>query len=151
MMDVDTELTPRQNYVFGQGHGDCRPSHGRHEDRDELDTDEVGLILGNMSKASQHHNHGTPQLRRAYSFSVGDCNGSTGSISLGGKIKGGLAINTNVASEYDKGGVQSGSMSAGGVVSKFNGGSSWDDLIEAAKAATEETKAPVGSLTLQSR
>lgn len=145
MMDVDTDLTPRQHYVFGHQNGDMR--YGNRYDFREDDMDEVGLILGGMAKAPQHSstfNQGGPHLRRAYSFSVGDTNGPTGSVANGGRARGALAVNTNIAFEHDKSNMQSGSMSAGGILSTAsNGGLSWDDLIEAAKAATEENKVPV--------
>lgn len=153
MMDVDTDSTPQQqqqHYVFGYGSGDLKHISKAEEQGHELDGNDAGLIMNGFSKA-QHvlttPNHGTPQLRRSYSFSAGDCNGHNGSPSSGVRFRGNLAVDTSIGYDYDKCGVQSGSMSAGGIMGGENaGGSRWHDLIEAAIAATKENKVFVSVL-----
>ncbi|KAF8469500.1 hypothetical protein BDZ91DRAFT_54243 [Kalaharituber pfeilii] len=99
LMDVDSDLTPRQHYLFGHcesRHCESRPLN--EDGDDELDSEEVGLILGGMSKS--HHDistthHSTHQIRRAYSFSVGD-SGALPGVNSGSRSRGGLAVNTNL-------------------------------------------------------
>ena len=138
-MDVDTESTPRQHYVFP--HGNSQPHKG-----DELSSGEVSLILDSMSKVLQHvpdAHLGAPQLRRAFSFSVGDRNGPV-TVAVGVRTNRGLSLNTTVPFEPDRRGMPVGPMSAGGVRGNVpTGGSRWDDLLEAAGAAAEENKVPV--------
>ena len=144
MMDVDTDSTPQQHYVFGYGNSDLKPITKGEEQGHELDGNEAGLIMNGFSKTpnvSNTQNHSTPQLRRSYSFSAGDCNGHNGSPSSGVRFRGNLAVDTSIGYEYDKSGLQSGSMSAGGIMGgESTGGSRWHDLIEAAIAATKENK-----------
>jgi len=145
-MDVDTEPTARQHYVFSHQTGDLR-SGSRHPDRgDELDSGGVGLSLGSMSKAPQHMsdaNLGAPQLRRSFSFSVGDRNGPV-TVASGARTNRGLSLNTAIPFEPDRWSTPMGPMSAGGIrASVPTGGSRWDDLLEAAGAAAEENRIPV--------
>ena len=152
MMDVDTDSTPQQqHYVFGYGSSDLKPISKAEEQGHELGGNEAGLVMSTFSKvqhASNTPNHGTPQLRRAYSFSAGDCNGYNGSPTSGVRYRGNLAVDTSIGYEYDKCGAQSGSMSAGGIMGgESTDGSRWHDLIEAAIAATKENKVSVGYLT----
>lgn len=137
-MDVDIEHTPRQHYTFGLS--DFRGAH-RQEETDNGDGDEVGLSLGEMRKGRHYeisqHSNSVPQLRRAFSFSVGDSTGASGSLASGARGRVGLAVNTNVGTHPSD---QERAMSAGGIMnSTSGGGSTWDDLLEAAKAATEES------------
>lgn len=139
LMDLDCDLTPRQNFLMS-GY----PGRARHEE--EIDEDEVGLILGGMSRS--HHDisksdTGANQLRRAYSFSAGD--GLNGNISKAAKPRGNLAVQTNLSSQrYPGEKFPSGSLSAGGLAGKEwnnqDSGSAWDELIEAALAAREENQ-----------
>lgn len=153
-MDVDTDSTPQQqHYVFGYGNNGLKSISKAEDQGHELDGSEAGLIMNGFSKA--HHvsntpNHGTPQLRRSYSFSAGDCNAHNGSPSSGIRFRGNLAVDTSIGYEYDRNGVQSGSMSAGGIMNGENtGGSRWHDLIEAAIAATKENKVSVSTSLLK--
>ena len=145
-MDIDTESTSRQHYVFSHGNGDFR-NGSRHAHRgNELDSEEVGLILGSMSKAPQYVSDahlGAPQLRRAFSFSVGDRNGPA-AVAVGVRPNRGLSLNTAIPFEPDRRGMPVGPMSADGIRGSMpTGGSRWDDLLEAAGAAAEENKVPV--------
>ncbi|RPB26671.1 hypothetical protein L211DRAFT_646454 [Terfezia boudieri ATCC MYA-4762] len=143
MMDVDTESTPRQHYIFNHGTGDFRNWNRQAHRGDELGSEEVGLILGSMNKEPQHVSDahlGVPQLRRAYSFSVGDRN-EPAAVAVGVRTNRGLSLNTTIPFEPDRQCMPVGPMSAGGVgVSMPTGGSRWDDLLEAAGAAAEENK-----------
>jgi len=146
-MDVDTESTPRQHYLFSHGNGGFRNGSRQAHRGDELDSEEVGLILGCMGRAPQHVSDahlGAPQLRRAFSFSVGDRNGPT-TVAVGAvRTSRGLSLNTAISFEPDWRGMPVGPMSAGGVRGSMpTGGSRWDDLLEAAGAAAEENKVPV--------
>lgn len=144
-MDVDTESTPRQHYVFS--HGNDFRNESRQADRgDEFGSDGIDLILDSMNRTPQHvsdPNLGAPQLRRAFSFSVGDRNGPA-AVAVGARTNRGLSLNTTIPFESDRRGMPVGPMSAGGDRGNVpTNGSRWDDLLEAAGAAAKENKVPV--------
>lgn len=112
------------------------------KDRDdyELDSDELGHLFTSLSRPTYHGSTGhggnaeNCQIRRAFSFSVGD----TGSMTVSQNKKSGLALNTNFVGGF---GHEGGSMSAGGIgAERVNNGSRWNELLMAATEATELEK-----------